>query len=72
MTLLLLLQQAPSQICFLTMLQIFAPTAENKWNPAAISDALFQGLSESVKAQMIATDVPDNLESNLRLKEMAV
>lgn len=43
--------------------------AENKWNPAAGSDALFQGLSESVKAQMRATGVPDNLESILRLKK---
>lgn len=65
MKLLLLLQTAPSQICFLTMLQIFAPSqqrASGILQPSVMH--YFQDF-----AQMRATGVPDNLESNLRWKK---
>lgn len=37
--------------------------AESEWNPAALTDAFFQGLSESVKNQLISIDLPEDLDS---------
>ena len=41
--------------------------SESEWNNAALTDAFFQGLSESVKDQLISTDLPEDLDSLIAL-----
>ena len=37
--------------------------AESEWNPAALSDAFFQGLSERIKDQLVSSELPEDLDS---------
>lgn len=36
---------------------------ESEWNPMALTDAFFQGLSEAVKGQLVSVDLPEDLYS---------
>ncbi|XP_034021083.1 probable JmjC domain-containing histone demethylation protein 2C [Thalassophryne amazonica] len=41
--------------------------AKSEWNPAALLDVFFQGLSAEIQDQLIATDLPDDLDELIAL-----